>query len=175
MGVTKKVGSTGRFGSRYGVGIRKKLLKVETLQIQKQKCPNCGAPAVKRKSRGIFACKKCTHEFVGGAYLPKTLTGGLISQMVSQKRFVPAAIEELSEIKEGTKEEIKEEIKEEKKKVKKTKKKESKEKNEATEKPVEEKKEKIKEKIKEEKEKKKEVKEEVKEKTEKKTDVEGEK
>jgi len=99
MGETKKVGSTGRFGSRYGVGIRKKLLKVESLQIQKQKCPNCGFPTVKRKSKGIFACKKCSHEFVGGAYTPKTITGGLISQMVSQKRFVPEAIEKLSEAK----------------------------------------------------------------------------
>ncbi|MCH7902789.1 50S ribosomal protein L37Ae [archaeon] len=114
MGETKKVGPTGRFGVRYGVGIRKKLLKVETLQIQKQKCPQCGAPALKRKSKGIFKCRKCSHEFVGGAYLPKTLTGGIIRQMVSQKRFVPEMIEQLSgtptmeEAKEGeTKEEKK--------------------------------------------------------------------
>ena len=116
MGDTKKVGPTGRFGSRYGVGIRKKLLKVETLQIQKQKCPQCGAPALKRKSKGIFKCRKCSHEFVGGAYLPKTLTGGIIRQMVSQKKFVPEMIEKLTAIPGGkVKEELKEEPKEEKK------------------------------------------------------------
>ena len=116
MGNTRKVGSTGRFGSRYGVGIRKKLLKVETLQIQKQKCPQCGAPALKRKSKGIFKCRKCSHEFVGGAYLPKTLTGGIIRQMVSQKKFVPEMIEKLTATPgEEVKEEVKEEPKEEKK------------------------------------------------------------
>ena len=119
MGETKKVGPTGRFGVRYGVGIRKKLLKVETLQIQKQKCPQCGAPALKRKSKGIFKCRKCSHEFVGGAYLPKTLTGGIIRQMVSQKKFVPEMIEKLTAVPikgEGL-QEVKEEaeLKEEKK------------------------------------------------------------
>lgn len=98
MGNTKKVGSTGRFGARYGVGIRKKLLKVETLQLQKQKCPQCGAPALKRLSKGIFRCRKCSHEFVGGAYMPKTLTGKIIRQMVSQKKFVPEMVEQLKAV-----------------------------------------------------------------------------
>jgi len=119
MGDTKKVGPTGRFGVRYGVGIRKKLLKVETLQIQKQKCPQCGAPALKRKSKGIFKCRKCSHEFVGGAYMPKTLTGGIIRQMVSQKKFVPEMIEKLTETPtKGEEKEVKEEINEEKKEEK---------------------------------------------------------
>ena len=86
MGDTKKVGSAGRFGSRYGVGIRKRILKVEPKQIQKNNCPNCGAPAIKRKSKGVFYCKKCSFEFVGGAYTTKTLAGGIVSQIVSQKR-----------------------------------------------------------------------------------------
>ena len=100
MGETKKVASTGRFGSRYGVGIRKKVLKVESLQIKKKSCPNCGSNSVKRKSAGIFFCSKCSHEFVGGAYLPKTLTGKIISQMVSQKKFAPSELEEVSSPKE---------------------------------------------------------------------------
>ncbi|PIN85409.1 MAG: hypothetical protein COV47_02290 [Candidatus Diapherotrites archaeon CG11_big_fil_rev_8_21_14_0_20_37_9] len=87
MGQTKKVGSAGRFGSRYGVGIRKKLLKVEDKQKEAKECPNCGSPAVKRKSAGIFNCSKCGHEFVGGAYFTRTLTGKIISKIVSQKSF----------------------------------------------------------------------------------------
>lgn len=85
MAETKKVGSTGRFGSRYGVGIRKRLLKVEPKQLAQTTCPNCNSKSVKRKSKGIFQCKKCNYEFVGGAYLPKTLSGNLVAQMVSQK------------------------------------------------------------------------------------------
>mgnify|MGYP001588885246 CR=1 FL=1 len=102
MGNTEKVGSTGRFGSRYGVGIRKRLLKIESRSNSKRgrgaqgrKCPNCGFNTVKRLSKGVFDCRKCSHQFVGGAYLPQTLTGGIISQMVSQKKFVPEMIAQL--------------------------------------------------------------------------------
>ena len=112
MGETKKVASTGRFGSRYGVGIRKKVLKVESIQFQKKVCPNCGSNNVKRKSAGIFFCNKCSHKFVGGAYLPKTLTGKIISQMVSQKKFAPKELEEISSPKEETTEKIEEPEKE---------------------------------------------------------------
>ena len=87
MANTLKVGSTGRYGSRYGVGIRRKLLKVEPTQYQKHTCPNCGSPNVKRESRGIFNCRKCSHAFVGGAYIPQTLAGTIIHKMVSQKVF----------------------------------------------------------------------------------------
>ena len=112
MGETKKVASTGRFGSRYGVGIRKKVLKVESIQVQKKFCPNCGSNNVKRKSAGIFFCNKCSHKFVGGAYLPKTLTGKIISQMVSQKKFAPKELEEISSPKEETTEKTEEPEKE---------------------------------------------------------------
>ncbi|VVC00019.1 50S ribosomal protein L37Ae [uncultured archaeon] len=101
MGKTKKVGSTGRFGSRYGVGIRKRLLKIEPRQKNEdRKCPNCGALTVKRISKGVFHCRKCFHEFVGGAYLSQTLTGGIIRQMVSQKKFVPELISQLPKTRE---------------------------------------------------------------------------
>jgi len=119
MGETKKVASTGRFGSRYGVGIRKKVLKVESLQVKKKICPNCGSNSVKRKSAGIFFCNKCSHEFVGGAYLPKTLTGKIISQMVSQKKFAPSELEEGSITPEENAEQKIEESKKERSKEKK--------------------------------------------------------
>lgn len=93
MGETRKVKSAGRFGSRYGVGIRKKLLKVESPQLEKKACPNCGSVKVKRKSKGVFMCRKCSHEFVGGAYMPQTLAGTIISKIVSQKSFAKSASE----------------------------------------------------------------------------------
>ena len=87
MGNTKKVGSTGRLGSRYGVGIRRRLLKIEPIQLKKHACPSCGFRSVKRLNKGIFKCLKCNSEFVGGAYIPQTLSGSLISKVVSQKSF----------------------------------------------------------------------------------------
>ena len=50
MGNTKKVRSTGRFSSRYGVGIRKRMLKVEDKQHNLDACPFCGFKKVKRKA-----------------------------------------------------------------------------------------------------------------------------
>ncbi|HLC92496.1 MAG TPA: 50S ribosomal protein L37ae [archaeon] len=93
---TLKVGSTGRFGSRYGVGIRRKLLKVEPLQFKRHDCPNCGSESVKRQSRGIFNCSKCLHSFVGGSYVPRTLAGTIISKMVTQKTFAPEMVDTLA-------------------------------------------------------------------------------
>ncbi len=98
MGKTKKVSSTGRFGSRYGVGIRKRVLKVEPEQKALMECPSCGSLKVKRKSKGIFSCRKCNATFVGGAYIPKTLVGSLIGQMVSLKSFTPEILEQLSSV-----------------------------------------------------------------------------
>jgi len=98
MSLSPKVASTGRFGSRYGVGIRRKLLKVEPLQLLRHACPNCGSAGVKRNSRGIFECRKCTHTFVGGAYLPQTLAGTIISKMVMQKTFAPEMVETLTKL-----------------------------------------------------------------------------
>jgi len=88
MGKTKKVRKTGRLGSRYGVGIRKRLLKIEDKQKQSYACPLCGFKRVKRKATGIFTCGKCHAKFAGGAYLPETLPGAIIRKTVAQKSFV---------------------------------------------------------------------------------------
>jgi len=97
---TKKVKRTGRFGSRYGVGIRKRLLKIEAGQFAPHNCPECSAPRVRRKAPGIFYCRKCGYEFAGGAYFPETMTGNIVKKMVSQKVFLPS-LRNLIETKEG--------------------------------------------------------------------------
>ena len=58
MGNTKKVGKAGRFKARYGVGIRKKLAKVESKQKSKYPCPRCEFTSVKREKKGVFHCSK---------------------------------------------------------------------------------------------------------------------
>jgi len=87
MGNTKKVRKAGRLGSRYGVGIRKRLLKIEDKQQKNYICPLCGFKKVKRKAAGIFTCGKCHAKFAGGAYLPTTLPGTIIKKTVAQKGF----------------------------------------------------------------------------------------
>ncbi|MFH1585399.1 MAG: 50S ribosomal protein L37ae [archaeon] len=64
----KKTGSAGRYGARYGKKVRQKLVKVETKQRIKQKCPLCKKPGAKRLSKGIWMCKKCNKKFAGDTY-----------------------------------------------------------------------------------------------------------
>ena len=72
---TKKVGSAGRFGSRYGVKIRKKVLKIEEKQKQNHTCPNCSKKTLKREVAGMYKCDSCSLTIAGGAYYPETMTG----------------------------------------------------------------------------------------------------
>jgi large subunit ribosomal protein L37Ae len=69
MTKTKKVGMTGKFGSRYGLRIRTKILKVE--QKKTNQCPHCYKKQLKRLASGIWLCKSCNVKFAGGAYIPE--------------------------------------------------------------------------------------------------------
>ncbi|MHA1341592.1 MAG: 50S ribosomal protein L37ae [Promethearchaeota archaeon] len=75
MGKTKKVGITGRFGSRYGAMLRKRVRVIEENMKAPKKCPKCETKVVKRLSVGIWYCKKCGAKFTGGAYDQKTQPG----------------------------------------------------------------------------------------------------
>ncbi len=68
MTKTKKVGSAGRFGVRYGKKIREGVLYVERKQKKKQKCPYCQRLTAKRMAKGLWTCKKCKKVFTGGAF-----------------------------------------------------------------------------------------------------------
>lgn len=70
MTKTKKVGSAGRFGARYGLKIRKNIIAIEQIQKQKQKCPFCLKFDVKRLATGIWLCRHCNTKFAGKAYEP---------------------------------------------------------------------------------------------------------
>ncbi len=71
MAHTKKVGTAGRFGSRYGRKIRYKVNVVEVKQRSRQECPVCGKLAVKRVAQGIFVCRACHSKMTGLAYTIK--------------------------------------------------------------------------------------------------------
>jgi large subunit ribosomal protein L37Ae len=70
MGKTKKVGSTGKFGVRYGRRIRQRILEVDASRKENKSCQNCLKPGLVRLSAGIWKCKKCGAKFAGKAYKP---------------------------------------------------------------------------------------------------------
>ncbi len=70
MGRKKEVGSAGRFGPRYGKKVRKIVSSIEKIQKQRNICPKCNMPYVKRVAKGIWECKKCKIKFAGLAYMP---------------------------------------------------------------------------------------------------------
>jgi len=66
----KKVKSSGKYGARYGISVRRKVVEVESKQRVKQKCPYCGKLGVKRLSKGIWQCarKKCNKKFASDTF-----------------------------------------------------------------------------------------------------------
>ncbi len=82
--MTKRVGSTGRFGPRYGRRLRKLVTEIERKAKAKHKCGKCGEIAVKRIGTGIWRCKKCGNVMVGGAYSPTTPGGTEVERVVKR-------------------------------------------------------------------------------------------
>lgn len=112
---TKKVGSTGRYKGRYGVGIKKRVLKVEEKQNKPMVCPFCGFAKISREAAGLFNCKKCGAKFTGGAYEAETLIGRTIKKMVAQKNFATdsAILVKAKDSFEGMEEEVSKSIQKE--------------------------------------------------------------
>jgi large subunit ribosomal protein L37Ae len=75
MGRTKKVGTTGRFGTRYGATLRKMILRIEKMSKEPHQCPSCEDRKIKRVSVGVWRCQFCGFKFAGGAYIPVTSAG----------------------------------------------------------------------------------------------------
>lgn len=71
---TRKSGIVARFGPRYGVRIRRRVQEIEEGLRARHVCPKCQAPSVRRRSSGVWACRRCGHVFAGGAYRPIVTT-----------------------------------------------------------------------------------------------------
>ena len=84
MGRTKKVGSTGRFGTRYGATIRKRVRKIDSSLKITHECPSCNSIKIKRVSIGIWQCSFCGFRFTGGSWTPET-PGGKIAQRTAKR------------------------------------------------------------------------------------------
>jgi large subunit ribosomal protein L37Ae len=70
MSSTKKIGTTGRYGPRYGIKIRRRTAAIEKTLRKRHQCPKCLRHAISRESTGIWLCRKCGLKFAGGAYVP---------------------------------------------------------------------------------------------------------
>jgi len=75
MGRTKKIGATGGLEARYGSTVRKRYIAAISGLKTAHKCPQCGTESVRRRSVGVWKCKKCGVVFTGGAYTPTTKLG----------------------------------------------------------------------------------------------------
>jgi large subunit ribosomal protein L37Ae len=75
MSHTKKVGSAGRYGPRYGGLARRQVATIEKVQRAAHVCHRCGSQSVYRIHTAIWECQKCGDKFAGGAYTPKTGAG----------------------------------------------------------------------------------------------------
>ena len=65
---TKKVGITGKYGTRYGQKLRKQVKAIEILQRTKSICPFCGKKSIRIEAAGIWKCRGCRRAIAGGAW-----------------------------------------------------------------------------------------------------------
>ncbi|GAB4310300.1 MAG: 50S ribosomal protein L37Ae [Promethearchaeota archaeon] len=86
MGRTKKVGTTGRFGARYGSRIRKRVREIEEVSKRPQKCPKCETRSVRRVSVGIWECRRCGAKMTGGAWVLVTSQAKVAARTSAAKR-----------------------------------------------------------------------------------------
>jgi large subunit ribosomal protein L37Ae len=64
---TKKAGIVGKYGTRYGANIRKRVKKYEVTKNARHFCHFCGKYAIKREAVGVWKCN-CGKTVAGGAW-----------------------------------------------------------------------------------------------------------
>lgn len=83
---TKKVGITGKYGTRYGSTLRKLMRKIEVSQHSTYRCVFCGKDSVKRKCAGIWECRSCRKTVAGGAYTLSTASAVTVRSTIGRLR-----------------------------------------------------------------------------------------
>jgi large subunit ribosomal protein L37Ae len=92
---TKKVGITGKYGTRYGAKLRKQAKAIEILQRTKYVCPFCGKNSIRRQAVGIWRCRACRRCIAGGAWEFATSTA------LTAKTTINRLKKEVTQIKQG--------------------------------------------------------------------------
>lgn len=83
---TKKVGITGKYGTRYGRAARKQLLTIEVQQRARYTCPFCAKDKVTRDACGIWTCRCCKKQMAGAAYTLTSQAGNSVKATVRRIR-----------------------------------------------------------------------------------------
>jgi large subunit ribosomal protein L37Ae len=83
---TKKVGISGKYGTRYGSTLRKLIKKVEVSQHATYRCVFCGKDSVKRTCVGIWECRSCKKVVAGGAYSLTTPSAVTVRSNIARLR-----------------------------------------------------------------------------------------
>ncbi|CAD8071737.1 unnamed protein product [Paramecium sonneborni] len=116
---TKKVGITGKYGTRYGASLRKIIKKFEISQHQRYFNTFTGAHSLKRQAIGIWRCTQTGLQIAGGAWEVNTPAGLSAKQgMLRIKKLKDDAEVEVKEEKKDKKqqqpkeEKAKEQVKE---------------------------------------------------------------
>ena len=85
---TKKVGITGKYGTRYGASLRKIVKKYEIQQRTRYLCNFCGKASVKRVAGGIWKCKAktCQKTIAGGCWVMATSAAANLRGTINRLR-----------------------------------------------------------------------------------------
>jgi large subunit ribosomal protein L37Ae len=65
---TKKVGSTGWMGPRYGIRLRRRVQDIDKVMKADYLCPKCSTLTVRRLGSGLYKCRRCERTFASDAY-----------------------------------------------------------------------------------------------------------
>jgi len=89
---TKKVGITGKYGTRYGASLRKIVKKYEVQQRTKYHCQFCGKDNVRRVAGGIWKChsKTCNKTIAGGCWLLTTAAAATVRTTINRLKKMNA-------------------------------------------------------------------------------------
>mmetsp|Transcript_48403 Transcript_48403/g.58590 ORF Transcript_48403/g.58590 Transcript_48403/m.58590 type:complete len:96 (+) Transcript_48403:97-384(+) len=87
---TKKVGITGKYGTRYGATLRKNIRKIEVSQHSSYRCSFCGKDTVRRSCVGIWKCRSCKKVIAGGAYMLATPAAVTVRSTIVRLRKLQA-------------------------------------------------------------------------------------
>lgn len=97
MAKKQSLGTTKRFGTRYGRSNKLAVARIEAQYRTTQKCPYCLYTTAKRLSRGIWGCSKCGSKFTAKAYsihLTKKSEGATEVEDNLDELFAPTSVEE---------------------------------------------------------------------------------
>mmetsp|Transcript_13589 Transcript_13589/g.23922 ORF Transcript_13589/g.23922 Transcript_13589/m.23922 type:complete len:98 (+) Transcript_13589:88-381(+) len=85
---TKKVGITGKYGTRYGSSLRKIVKRYLISQRSRYHCTFCGKDSVKRTNGGIWKCKSktCGKTLAGGCWQVSTTAAATAKTTIGRLR-----------------------------------------------------------------------------------------